>query len=164
MSPRAPRRSKPMAGLSHRSGFGKDLLTISAIPRDEIHALLRSAQDLKRTRARGLPHQHLPGLTLGLLFEKPSTRTRVSFEAGMNQLGGQAARPKLNCLIGPDLGKICSPFQPSPETRSMPYCGPRRTSNELGRAAYPTSIYRGSPSGFSSRSLRREPASPLRPA
>ena len=90
MSPRAARRSKPLAGPSRRSGFGKDLLTISAIPRDEIHALLRSAQDLKRTRARGLPHQHLPGLTLGLLFEKPSTRTRVSFEAGMNQLGGQA--------------------------------------------------------------------------
>ena len=71
MSPRAARRSKPLAGPSRRSGFGKDLLTISAIPRDEIHALLRSAQDLKRTRARGLPHQYLPGLTLGLLFEKP---------------------------------------------------------------------------------------------
>jgi len=39
---------------------------------------------------RGVPHQRLIGKTLGLLFEKPSTRTRVSFEAGINQLGGQS--------------------------------------------------------------------------
>ncbi len=71
-------------------GLGKDLLTIAGIPRMEVHKLLRLAAELKRQRRRGLPHRYLAGMTLGLLFEKPSTRTRVSFEAGMSQLGGQA--------------------------------------------------------------------------
>jgi ornithine carbamoyltransferase len=70
--------------------MGKDLLTVSPIPRLEILALLQLAGGLKRSWLRGRPHRHLAGATLGLLFEKPSTRTRVSFEAGMNQLGGQA--------------------------------------------------------------------------
>jgi ornithine carbamoyltransferase len=69
--------------------FGKDLLTVGAIPRQTIISLLQAAADMKAKRRRGVIYQPLTGATLGLLFEKPSTRTRVSFEAGMNQLGGQ---------------------------------------------------------------------------
>ncbi len=79
-----------MRRRSTRPTLGKDLLTIAGIPRGEIRELLRSAAALKRQQRRGLPHRYLAGKTLGLLFEKPSTRTRVSFEAGMTQLGGQA--------------------------------------------------------------------------
>ncbi len=71
-------------------GWGKDLLGLASIPRQEIEALVRLAADLKARHRRGTPHLPLAGKTIGLLFQKPSTRTRVSFEAGMNQLGGQA--------------------------------------------------------------------------
>ncbi len=70
--------------------FGKDLLTVGAVPRHQVAKLLRAATELKNKRQRGVLYQPLAGATLGLLFEKPSTRTRVSFEAGMNQLGGQS--------------------------------------------------------------------------
>ena len=79
-----------LIGQSSGAAFGKDLLTVGAIPRSHIARLLRIAQDLKAKRQRGVPHDYLAGATLGLLFEKPSTRTRVSFESGMNQLGGQS--------------------------------------------------------------------------
>jgi ornithine carbamoyltransferase len=57
---------------------------------DEIRALLDIAARLKDERRRGIPHPLLQGKTLGMIFEKSSTRTRVSFEAGMIQLGGSA--------------------------------------------------------------------------
>jgi ornithine carbamoyltransferase len=66
------------------------LLAVHDLSRAQILALFREAADLKAMRRRGLPAQRLSGKTLGLYFEKPSTRTRVSFEAGMNQLGGQS--------------------------------------------------------------------------
>lgn len=69
---------------------GKDLLTLASIPAPQVHRLLQIARDLKTAPRKGPNSQLLAGMTLGLLFEKPSTRTRVSFEAGMNQLGGQA--------------------------------------------------------------------------
>lgn len=56
----------------------------------ELRQLLSRAQDLKALRRAGTPHATLPGKTLAMLFEKASTRTRVSFEAGMTQLGGSA--------------------------------------------------------------------------
>jgi ornithine carbamoyltransferase len=68
--------------------YAKDLLDVGTMPRDQVEGLLRLAVDLKAKQQRGLAHSLLPGKTLGLLFQKPSTRTRVSFEAGMNQLGG----------------------------------------------------------------------------
>ena len=71
-------------------GYAKDLLDVAAMPRKQIDDLLRLAVSLKAKQRRGIPHWLLPGKTLGLLFQKPSTRTRVSFEAGMNQLGGHA--------------------------------------------------------------------------
>lgn len=70
--------------------FGKDLLTVHSIPGPNILRLLSLAADVKAMRRAGRRYQPLVGTTLGLLFEKPSTRTRVSFEAGMNQLGGQS--------------------------------------------------------------------------
>jgi ornithine carbamoyltransferase len=75
---------------STAQGLGKDLLTVSAIPRPAIVRLLESARTLKELRRKGARYEPLAGMTLGLLFEKPSTRTRVSFEAGMRQLGGHA--------------------------------------------------------------------------
>jgi ornithine carbamoyltransferase len=72
------------------AALGKDLLTVMAVPRKAIPRLLTLAERLKAQWRRGIPSGELAGVTLGLLFEKPSTRTRVSFEAGMNQLGGQS--------------------------------------------------------------------------
>lgn len=68
----------------------KDLLDVAALSRAEIEALLTLAGLLKAKQQAGTSHRLLQGKTLGLLFQKPSTRTRVSFEAGMNQLGGHA--------------------------------------------------------------------------
>jgi ornithine carbamoyltransferase len=82
------RRPRQESRRSHSQGFGKDLLTVGAIPGQAIARLLESARKLKALRRKGTRHQPLGGMTLGLLFEKPSTRTRVSFETGMHQLGG----------------------------------------------------------------------------
>ncbi len=54
----------------------------------EIEDLLNLADQLKYERKHGIPHPHLAGKTLGMIFQKASTRTRVSFETGMLQLGG----------------------------------------------------------------------------
>jgi ornithine carbamoyltransferase len=70
--------------------YGKDLLDVATMPRQQILDLLRLATSLKQKQRHGTPHRLLRGKTLGLLFQKPSTRTRVSFEAGMSQLGGHA--------------------------------------------------------------------------
>lgn len=70
--------------------YAKDLIDVATMPRKQILDLLRLAASLKKKQHHGIPHRLLVGKTLGLLFQKPSTRTRVSFEAGMNQLGGHA--------------------------------------------------------------------------
>ncbi|PYZ95137.1 ornithine carbamoyltransferase [Salipaludibacillus keqinensis] len=66
------------------------LLTISDLTCDEITELIEEALVLKQEQKQGIPHPHLQGKTLGMIFEKSSTRTRVSFEVGMMQLGGHA--------------------------------------------------------------------------
>ncbi|HZR97417.1 MAG TPA: ornithine carbamoyltransferase [Chloroflexota bacterium] len=68
----------------------KDLLAVSDLDSSELRHLLASAAALKRAQAARQPHALLPGRILALLFQKPSLRTRVSFEAGMLQLGGAA--------------------------------------------------------------------------
>lgn len=73
-----------------RNALGKDFLELMSVSREELTGLLRLAAQLKLKQRRGIVQHHLQGKMLGLLFQKPSTRTRVSFEAGMNQLGGQA--------------------------------------------------------------------------
>ena len=68
----------------------KDLLTIYDLPKAEIEAILQKAAELKEMLRKGKPYQPLAGKTLAMIFEKPSTRTRVSFEVGMFHLGGHA--------------------------------------------------------------------------
>ncbi|CQH62143.1 ornithine carbamoyltransferase [Halobacterium hubeiense] len=63
-------------------------LTIDDLTTDELAGVVDDAAALKRAQADGMPHEALPGRSLAMLFEKPSTRTRVSFEVGMTQLGG----------------------------------------------------------------------------
>ncbi len=65
-------------------------LTLLDLSGEELHALLQRAIELKQQHRNGQPHLLLPQKTLGMIFEKASTRTRVSFEAGMVQLGGHA--------------------------------------------------------------------------
>ena len=67
----------------------KDLITILDLSVEEIDALLARASALKGKWKKGALKPTLAGRTLGLLFDKPSTRTRVSFEVAMYQLGGQ---------------------------------------------------------------------------
>ncbi|MFH1943092.1 MAG: ornithine carbamoyltransferase [bacterium] len=57
---------------------------------DEIHGMFRLAKDLKQKTKKGTAHPLLKGQTLAMIFQKPSARTRVSFEVGMFQLGGHA--------------------------------------------------------------------------
>lgn len=66
------------------------LLKLSDLSREEITELLNLADQLKYEYKNGIAHKHLAGKTLAMIFEKSSTRTRVSFETGMYQLGGQA--------------------------------------------------------------------------
>lgn len=67
---------------------GRDFLTLEDFTKEELTYLLDLAAQLKREQKAGIPHPHLAGKTLGMIFEKSSTRTRVSFEVGMYQLGG----------------------------------------------------------------------------
>jgi ornithine carbamoyltransferase len=69
---------------------GKDFVTLMDYTGEEIETILAVAFDLKRQNAMGQPHELLKNKTLGMLFAQPSTRTRVSFETGMTQLGGHA--------------------------------------------------------------------------
>lgn len=68
----------------------KDLLKIDDLTKDDIMDILNLADQLKYELKHGIPHPHLAGKSLGMIFEKSSTRTRVSFEVGMYQLGGNA--------------------------------------------------------------------------
>ncbi|MCC3355592.1 ornithine carbamoyltransferase [Bacillus sp. REN16] len=69
---------------------GKDLLTLIDLTQEDIIGLLDSALDIKQKHKNGEETSYLKGKTLAMIFEKHSTRTRVSFEAGMLQLGGNA--------------------------------------------------------------------------
>ena len=69
---------------------GRDLLSIHELSVDEVEEILTLAEELKAKQKAGIEHKLLAGKTLGMIFEKSSTRTRVSFETGMYQLGGQA--------------------------------------------------------------------------
>ncbi len=68
----------------------KHLLKLSDLTPEEITGILDLADQLKYEKKNGIPHKHLEGKSLGLIFEKSSTRTRVSFEVGMQELGGYA--------------------------------------------------------------------------
>ena len=68
----------------------KHLLKLSDLTTAEITEILNLADQLKYERKHGIEHHHLKGKTLGMIFQKSSTRTRVSFEVGIYELGGTA--------------------------------------------------------------------------
>jgi ornithine carbamoyltransferase len=69
---------------------GRDFLRVNDWAPDELLFVLELADRLKSRQREHIDHRHLEGRTLGMIFQKPSTRTRVSFEAGMFHLGGTA--------------------------------------------------------------------------
>jgi ornithine carbamoyltransferase len=73
-----------------------NLLDIDDLTRDQLHHVLDMADELRAAQDAGKPERHLADQTLAMIFEKPSTRTRISFETGMTQLGGHAI------FLGPD--------------------------------------------------------------
>ncbi|HVX02476.1 MAG TPA: ornithine carbamoyltransferase [Nitrososphaera sp.] len=75
---------------SSNTGKKRDLLGMQDLSSADIQAILRLAAKLKKEQRAGNARPLLRGKTLGMVFQKPSTRTRVSFEVGMNQLGGSA--------------------------------------------------------------------------
>ncbi len=68
----------------------KHLLKLSDLTSEEINEILNLADKLKHDRKKGIKEKYLEGKTLGMIFRKSSTRTRVSFEVGMYELGGNA--------------------------------------------------------------------------
>ena len=76
----------------------RHLLTLNDLRQNEIEEILQIATDLKRQFEGGERPPRLSGKVLGLLFSKPSLRTRVSFEAGMTHLGGTSL------YLGQDVG------------------------------------------------------------
>ncbi|MBL1216933.1 MAG: ornithine carbamoyltransferase [Planctomycetes bacterium] len=69
---------------------GRSIASVSDLSSEELIAVLDLADDLKKKQHEGQSHRLLPDKTLGMIFQKPSLRTRVSFESGMTQLGGHA--------------------------------------------------------------------------
>ena len=82
-------------GVEHK----RDLISIADLSRKRLEELFMLALRLKADRQKGWSHSLLAGKTLAMIFEKPSLRTRVTFEAGMFQLGGHAIY-----LAPPDIG------------------------------------------------------------
>src|SRR5208283_5228255 len=68
----------------------KDFLSILDITKTELDEILSDAERLKRQKRAGVPHELLRGMSLAMIFEKSSTRTHISFEVGMHELGGHA--------------------------------------------------------------------------
>jgi len=79
----------PMAGIPD-SLKGRSYTTVGSWTRDELQTALDLADELKQERARRKELRILPGRTVGLIFRKPSTRTRISSEVGIAELGGMA--------------------------------------------------------------------------
>ena len=68
---------------------GRDFIRVGRWNSEELKAVLDLADELKALQRKREPHELLPGRMLGMIFQKPSTRTRVSFEVGIAQLGGR---------------------------------------------------------------------------
>ncbi|WP_243670744.1 ornithine carbamoyltransferase, partial [Methanoculleus chikugoensis] len=68
----------------------KDFLSLLDLDECELESIVADAVRLKRLKSAGTAHEYLKGRSLGMIFEKASTRTRVSFEVGMSDLGGHA--------------------------------------------------------------------------
>ena len=86
----------------------KHLLKLLDLTGEEITDLLNLADQLKYETKHGIEHPHLKGKCLGMIFEKSSTRTRVSFEVGIQQLGGYAVvLSSEGSQIGPGALPVC---------------------------------------------------------
>jgi ornithine carbamoyltransferase len=83
-------------------GRVRHLVTLSDFSSEELHELLETARNLKLESRAGVEHRMLRGKSLAMVFQKPSLRTRVSFEVGMAELGGRAL------YLGPDDIKLGS--------------------------------------------------------
>ena len=70
--------------------MNKDFLKLSDLNKDEVLGLIKETTELKQLKAKGTAHRLLEGKTLGMIFNKNSTRTRISFEVGMFELGGHS--------------------------------------------------------------------------
>ena len=101
--------------------MSRDFVDLFDLGSDDARQLLERAADLKREYVDGVRAPYLPGRTLGLLFEKPSLRTRVSFEAAIARLGGNAI-----FLHGKELAEI------------VPSCGRSRASRNRATTTGPT--------------------------
>ena len=77
---------------------GRSLVADTDLTREEIQGLIETARDLKLKLRRGEPHAYLAGKTLAMIFQRPSTRTRVAFEVAMTHLGGHALNLSPNDL------------------------------------------------------------------
>src|SRR4029079_2435692 len=86
--PRPPVGSARMLAVGD-SLKGRSFTRVADWSRDELLEVLDLADELKRFQQARTEHHLLAGRTLGMIFQKPSTRTRVSFEAGIYQLGGR---------------------------------------------------------------------------
>lgn len=87
----APRGRSPITYIMYEDALrGKDITGIEHLSKDELMLILKVAADLKLNKFDETQTQFAKGQTLAMLFEKPSLRTRVTFEAGMTQLGGSA--------------------------------------------------------------------------
>ena len=69
---------------------GRDFLTLMDFNKEEVEYFLDTAAELKRKQRMGEPHEYLKGKQVALIFEKQSTRTRISFQSGIAQLGAQS--------------------------------------------------------------------------
>ncbi|MGA1790150.1 MAG: ornithine carbamoyltransferase [bacterium] len=76
----------------------KDLLTIPDLTKEDVFRILERAQELKEDLRASRPHQTLRGKTMAMMFKKPSTRTRVSFQSGFFQMGGLALDLNMDSL------------------------------------------------------------------
>ncbi|WP_132059298.1 ornithine carbamoyltransferase [Halorussus amylolyticus] len=100
---------KPNATESTPQPTAQHVLDVDDLSDDELAAVLSTAAEFKQAHHANEPHAVLPNRTLGMLFEKPSTRTRLSFETGMTQLGGHAV------FLGPDATHL-DHGEPIPDT------------------------------------------------
>ena len=107
---------KPWEQKATSSLKGKDLLTLYNLSKAEIEEILKKCETIKTMHNLGADYQPLKGKTLGMIFQKSSTRTRVSFEVGMYQLGGYALFLNSNDIqIGrgetvPDTARVLSRY------------------------------------------------------
>lgn len=96
----------------------KHLLKLLDLSKKEIIDILNLADQLKYETKHGIEHHHLKGKCLAMIFEKSSTRTRVSFEVGINQLGRLC-----RCARGRRLADRSRRAGAGHRTRAFPLCG-----------------------------------------